>query len=176
MTASLPGRPIDIPLPPELVEALGYTGNARFVSFRYVYDDLTYSDGISSGSANGWTFQAYARHRAVAPLLDPHDLGGADHEAPFVLLIDRERNRATIAKADEARAFLLAQWPPEPPATEEQRAAHRREMDQILKEMAARPIDHDAIARGMAEQRSRLGRLMSWLDMCPVPKELGQTP
>lgn len=176
MTASLPGQPIDLPLPPALTECLGYAGNARFVSFRWSYDDLWYDDGRSSGTAQGWTFAAYARHRAVAPLLDPHDLGGSDHAAPFVLLIDREKNRASIVPAAEARAFLQDQWPPEPPLTEEQQAAFHREMDRLLAEMRSRPVDHNAIAKAMAEQRGRVGRMMSFLEMCPVPPVQGQTP
>lgn len=177
MTAPLPGRPVDIPLVPEFCECIGYGGNARFVSLRWSYDDLFYDDGRSSGTAQSWTFQAFARHRAVAPLLDPHDLGGADHEALLVLLIGREKSRASIASVVEARAFLKNQWPPEPPLTEEQEAAFHRELDRIFAEQRSRPIDHDAIAKAMAEQRGRVGRMMSFLDMCPVPKrDEGQSP
>ena len=175
MTASLPGQPIDLPLPPELTECLGYTGNARFVSFRWSYDDLFYDDGQSSGTAQGWTFQAYARHRAVAPLIDPHDLGGSDHMAPFVLLIDREINRASIAPIAEAREFLQAQHPPAPELTPEQQAAFERELERLMKEWREKPVDHDAIAKEMAEQRGRVARMMSWLAMCPEPQQ-GQMP
>jgi hypothetical protein len=175
MTTQLPGQPIDVPLVPEFCEAIGYNGKARFVSFRWAYDDLFYDDGRSSGTAQGWTFQAFARHRAVAPLLDPHDLGSSDHEAPFVLLIDRERNRASIVPRADARAFLAGQHPPQEPLTPEQQAAFERELERLMKEWREKPVDHEAIARQMAEQRGRVGRMMSWLDQCPVPRR-GPTP
>ncbi|MBA4191778.1 MAG: hypothetical protein C0467_27680 [Planctomycetaceae bacterium] len=155
---------------------MGYRGNARFVSFRWSYDDLWFDDGASSGSAQGWIFQAFARHRAIEPLLSPHDLGGSDHAAPFVLLIDREKNRARITPAAEAKAFLQDQWPPEPPLTPEEQVSFEREFTRLLDEMRQRPVDHEAIAREMVEQRGRVGRMMSFLDMCPVPPKQGQTP
>src|SRR5882757_257466 len=105
---TMPGHAVDVPLVPDFCLTMGYRGDARFVSFRWSYDDLWYDDGASSGTAQGWTFQAFARHRAVEPLLSPHDLGGEDHEAPFVLLIDREKCRASIAPTATARAFLQA--------------------------------------------------------------------
>lgn len=174
MTTIPPGQPIDIPLPPHLCETLGCRGDARFVSFRWSYGELIVDDGRTFGSANGWTFQSYARHRAVSPLLDEHDIGGLDHPAPSVLLIDRERNRAYIAPAAEAKSFLRDQFPPEPPLTAVQQAAFKQEMDKMLAEWRARPVHQDAVAREMAEQRGRVGRLMSWLEMCPSPPGEGR--
>lgn len=104
-------------------------------------------------------------------MLDPHDIGGSDREAPPVLLIDREKNRAAIVPAVEARVSLRDQRPPEPPLTPEQQAAFEREMEKVLAEWRSRPVDHAAVAKAMAEQRGRVGRMMSWLEMCPVPPE-----
>ncbi|MDY3551455.1 hypothetical protein R5W24_000531 [Gemmata sp. JC717] len=174
MTTSLPGQRVDLPLPPDLCLTLGYRGNARFVAFSWLFDHFTVDDGRSSGSANGWVYQAYARHPAAAPLLDGHDLGGADHAAPSVLLIDREKNLATIAPAAEARKFLRAQHPPEVPLTPEQQEAFQREFQKLLAEHRNRPFDPGAVAREMAEQRGRVGRLMSWLDQCPDAPERGR--
>lgn len=167
MTAFLPGEKIDIPLPPEAVEAFGYRGDARFVSFRYVYDDLWFDDGRSAGSANSWVFQGFARHRAVSSLLDPHDLGGSDRAAPFALVIDREQNRAAIVPTTEAKEFLRSQWPPEPPLTAQQQEEVRRIYEQLVNQRKEQPLDHEAINRSINDQRGRVGRLMSWLDMCP---------
>src|SRR5688572_10868847 len=46
--------PPDIPVPPELVEALGYRGEAGYVGFHYINDadDLVFDDGESSGTGN----------------------------------------------------------------------------------------------------------------------------
>lgn len=170
----LPGQKVDIPLPPETAEAFGCRSDARFVAFGWSYDHLTFDDGRSSGSANGWVFQGYARHRAVAPLLAGHDLGGADHAAPSLLLIDREKNLATISPAAEARSFLTSQHPAQQPFIPEQQEAFEREFEKLLAEHRARPVDHDAISREMAEQRGRVGRMMSFLDMCPTPPECGR--
>ncbi|QEG30211.1 hypothetical protein GobsT_50140 [Gemmata obscuriglobus] len=176
MTASPPGQLVDIPLPPDTAETFGYRHDARFVSFRWSYGELIADDGQSSGTANGWVFGSYARHRAVAPLLDPFDLGGSDHPAPSVLLLDRERNRAYIAPAAEAKAFLRDQHPPEPELAPEQQEAFQREFEKLLAEHRSRPVDHGAVAKEMAEQRGRVGRFMSWIDQCPTPPRRGHTP
>jgi hypothetical protein len=71
--------------------------------------------------------------------------------------------------------FLQHQHPPREPLTPEQEAEFHRELERLLREHRERPIDHEAIARRMVEQRGRVGRMMSFLDMCPVPKR-GHTP
>lgn len=141
------------------------------MSFRWSFGELIADDGQSPGTANGWAFSSYARHRAVAPLLDPQDLGSDDHAAPAVLLIDREANRATITPAAEAREFLRDQWPPMAELTPEQQAAFGKEFPRLLAEQNSQPVDNEAIARQMQEQRGRVGRLMSFLDLCPEPPE-----
>ena len=110
----------------------------------------------------------------MAALLAPFDLGGSDHRAPSVLVIDREKNRASVAPVAEARAFLAAQHPPEPELTPEQQEAFRREMEKLIAEHRSRPFDPGAVAREMAEQRGRVGRMMSWLEMCPTPQQRGR--
>ncbi len=174
---NLPGAPIDLPLPPDVTAAFGYRGDARFVGFYWspAGDDVVYDDGRSSGSGQSWSFLAYKRHRAVAPLLRDVDLGSSEEDGTHVLLIDRTANRASVAHAAEARAFLQQQHPPEPELTPEQQAEFEKELTRLLAEHRTRPIDHEAIAREMNEQRGRVGRMMSWLDMAPVPGQ-GQTP
>jgi hypothetical protein len=72
--------------------------------------------------------------------------------------------------------FLEAQHPPAPELTPEQQVAFEQELQRLMKEWRERPIDHEAIAREMAAQRGRLARMMSGLDMAPVPPVRGQTP
>jgi hypothetical protein len=174
---ALPGQPVDLPLPPALVETLGYSGNARFVGFFYspLGDQLVATDGVNSGTGATWAYLGYKRHRAVGPLLSPFDLGSSEEDGTHMLLIDRERNRASVATVAEARTFLQNQHPPQEPLTPEQQAAFERELERLMKEWREKPVDHDAIARQMAGQRGRVGRMMSFLDMCPDPKR-GQTP
>ena len=163
---------------PELAETFGYRGNARFVAFYHspLGDEVTYTDGRSAGTGATFAFLAFRRHRAVSPLLAGWNLGYSDLDAEYALVIDREANRASIAPLAEAHAFLEERHPPEPELTPEQQEVFHRELDRLLAEWRTRPVDHEAVAREMAEQRGRVGRMMSWLDMCPVPPQEGHSP
>jgi hypothetical protein len=173
----LPGVPLDIPLVPELTETLGYRHDARYVGFYQLEgsDDLSVTDGVNTGSAQTWVFQAYRRHPAVFSLLDGVNLGSLDRDASNMLLIDREGGRAAIAPIIQARAFLKGQWPEQPPLTEEK----REEIDRRVEEMISRGwhevrVDPAEVMKGMEEQRGRIGRMMAWLDLCPDAEERGR--
>lgn len=165
----LPGQPIDIPLPPDAVAAFGYAGKARFVSFRWVYDDLVIDDGRMSQTGAGWVFSAYSQHRAVFPLLTAMTPEEGE-PAQVALLIDREKNRASLVPAVEARSFLHDQWPPEPPLSPEQQAELQRRIEEMVSQgWREIQVDPQEVMRLMQEQRGRVGRMMSWLDMAPEP-------
>ncbi len=173
--APLPGRPVDCPLPPEFCEAMDYRGAARFVAFRWAFDDLTVEDGRSSATGAGWTFSAYTRHRAVWPLLA--DLTPDDGTVSgFALVVDREKGRASIARLNEAAAFLDAQWPPLAPPSPEEAEAARLTLEELLDPAAWRvePVDMEAVQRAMDEQRGRVRRMVSWLDMAPDAEQRGR--
>ena len=57
--------PLNIPVPPVLAKALGYKGEARYVSFQWTPygDEADYSDGRLSGTATGWP----SSHISVTP-------------------------------------------------------------------------------------------------------------
>jgi hypothetical protein len=177
MSLPLPGQRVDVPLPPELTETFGYRGDARYVAFYHspMGDEVIYNDGRSTGTGATWAFLAWRRHRAVGPLLAEWNLGYSDLDAEYALLIDRQQNRASVAHLQEVRPFLEAQHPPAPELTPEQREAFRREVERMLAEWRERPIDHEAVASEMAAQQGRIGRMMAWLDMCPVPEQ-GEGP
>ena len=76
--------------------------------------------------------------------------------------------------------FRCAKHPPLPqsshassknnsPLTPEQEEMFRAEMDRMMEEWRTRPVDPDAVARAMTEQRGRVARMMNWLDMAPTP-------
>ena len=83
------------------------------------------------------------------------------------------RNVAVVA---EAGVFLRDQHPPAPDLTPEQQESVRREVERLLEEWRERPVDHTGVARELDEQRGRVGRMVSFLDRCPVPPATGQTP
>lgn len=174
----LPGTPVDIPLLPELAETFGYRGDARYVGFYWtpMGDEVVFTDGRGSGSGQSWAFLAYRRHRAVRTLLDGWNLGYSDVDAEHCLVLDRERNRASVAPLAEARAFLESQHPPPPELSPEEAEALRERVEAILREWREAAIDPAELRRVMDEQRGRLGRMVSFLDMCPVPPGAGQTP
>src|SRR5580693_660228 len=100
----MPGQPVDLPLPPELVQTFGYGGNARYVGFHWspCGDELVVDDGLNSGIGQSWSFLSFRRHPAVAPLLADYNLGYSDSDAEHWLLLDREKSRATIALPADA--------------------------------------------------------------------------
>jgi hypothetical protein len=176
---SLPGRPIDLPLPPELAETFGYSGNSRFVAFfwRPSGDQVVFDDGRSSGTGNSWTFLSYRRHRVVAPLLEEFNLGYSDLDAEDCLVIDRERNIASIAPIRSIGPFLQAQHPPAPELSQEQVESIRRHIAESLERRQWQAASSaEAMSRALAEQRGRLGRMVAWLDQCPVPPGRGHRP
>jgi hypothetical protein len=59
---------------------------------------------------------------------------------------------------------------PAVPLTEEQRIAIRKDFEELMQARQEK-IDPGEIGRQMAEQRGRIGRMISFLDMCPTPGE-----
>ncbi|VTS00596.1 Uncharacterized protein OS=Pelobacter propionicus (strain DSM 2379) GN=Ppro_3759 PE=4 SV=1 [Gemmata massiliana] len=175
---ALPGTPLELPVPPELAEALGYPGRARFVAF-YISpfgDDLMHADGRDSGSGHSWTFLAYKRHWAVAGLLAPWDLGSPDTRGEFWLVLDRFGARASVAPAGEAETFLRGQHAPAPELTPDEARTLRAEIARTLDEWRTRAVDPDEVRRLMDEHRDRVERVMAFLDACPTaPEPPGRT-
>jgi hypothetical protein len=61
------------------------------------------------------------------------------------------------------------QHPPPPELAAEQRAEAQLHLAEILQRRVAVPPEE--IHRRLKEQRRELGRLVSWLDQCPLPPE-----
>jgi hypothetical protein len=168
----LPGTPVDLPLPPDLAETFGYRGKARYVSFAWspTGDELVVDDGRSSRSGESWSFLVWKRHPAVAPLLAGFQLGASDRRAEHVLILDRLANRASIAPLNEGLTFVEAQHPPPPRLSRREAEALRQGLEAFLEEdRRQQDIDPAEIQRAMVEQRGRVGRMISWLDMAPKP-------
>ncbi len=109
--------PLQAPVPPMLAKAIGYTGDARFVSFHWTPygDEVDYSDGRMSATGNWHPFLTYIQHPAVSPHLGDYDFGSSDSEATHALILDRKNQTLYVAPVKEAAAFLTKQrlpWPP----------------------------------------------------------------
>jgi hypothetical protein len=82
-TASTNLTPLNAPVPPMLAKSIGYTGEARYVSFHWTPagDEAYYSDGRISATGNWQAYLAFVRHPAVSPSLKGYDLGSSDGDA-----------------------------------------------------------------------------------------------
>jgi hypothetical protein len=174
---SLPGSPVDVPLPPQLAETFGYPGQARYVGLYWTpaVDEVMFEDGRMAGIGASWAFLAYRRHRAVGPLLDRWNLGYSDADAEHCLILDRAASHASVAPLAVARAFLRSQHPPSPELTPERCEALQRRLKEITsqgwQELRGEP---EEIWRRMNQQRQAMARMVSWLDQCPWPR--GRSP
>jgi hypothetical protein len=99
--------PLHAPVPPMLAKAIGYTGDARFVSFHWTPagDETYYSDGCISATGNWQTYLAFIRHPAVNPHLKGYDFGSSDSEAEHSLLLDRLYLALYVAPVRDAENF-----------------------------------------------------------------------
>ncbi len=83
--------PLKAPVPPMLEKAIGYSGDARFVSFHWTPagDEADYDDGQRAGTGEWQGYLAYVDHPTVRPLLTQYQLGSSDSEAEHSLILDR---------------------------------------------------------------------------------------
>jgi hypothetical protein len=104
--------PVKAPVPPMLATAMGYPGDARFVSFHWMHQEVEveYSDGRMNAIASYYTYFLYIQHPAVKPHLKAYDIGFPHQsEATHALILDREKLELYIAPVNEAEAFLTQQ-------------------------------------------------------------------
>ncbi len=110
---------LSIPVPPDplLEQALGYTGQARFIAtwWEPCGDEAIVSDGRTTATGEWQGFLAYVQHPIIYPALYCVDLGSSETEAKAWLVIDRQERKTWIAKPGDARAFLAQQWPQSEP-------------------------------------------------------------
>src|SRR4051794_2221724 len=105
---------LDVPVPPQLEEAMGYAGEARWVRFYWhpCGDEAEFDDGQLSGTGDWMGFLAFVGHAQVAPKLAGYDLGSSDGEARHCLLLDRSERALYVAPMRSAGRFLVAQHEP----------------------------------------------------------------
>lgn len=105
-------RRLDVPVPPMLEAAIGYSGPGRFVAFTWGAGDEAYlDDGQLSATANGEPYLLFRQHRAVWPGLAGYDFGSEEAPAEHFLLLDRLTRLLYAVPARTAGNFLIGQWP-----------------------------------------------------------------
>src|SRR5215471_474632 len=100
---------LHVPVPPLLAKAIGYTGRARYVAFKWTpYGaEVEYFDGLRSATGDWQAFLAYIEHPAISPYLQDYSLGSSDREAKYVLILDQAILEMFIAPARVAVKFLM---------------------------------------------------------------------
>jgi hypothetical protein len=156
--------PLKAPVPPMLAKASGYTGNTRYIAFKWTPygDEAEYFDGRMSATGNWQAFLAYIQHPAVSPLLKEYDLGSSDSEAKHALILDQAILEIFVATVKEAEKFLTKQWPPQPPMRQEEYLA---KISIALKNIQPpSDIDIEEIQRRIDEQYALIEEMQQWLD------------
>jgi hypothetical protein len=158
--------PLNVPVPPMLAKAIGYTGKARFVSFHWTpYGDETdYSDGRVSATGNWQAFLAFIQHPALSPHLKDYDFGSSDSEAKHALILDREKLALFVAPVREAEKFLREQWPKEPPVTMSQEEYTALVMKALKNVKPPTDVSIAEIQRRIERQYALVDELQQWLD------------
>jgi hypothetical protein len=158
--------PLKAPVPPMLAKAMGYKGEARFVSLQWTPygDEAEYFDGRMSATGNWQAFLAYVQHPAVSPFLEGYELGSSESEAAHALILDREKLEVLIAPMQEARSFLTEQWPLEPPLRMSQEEYLAKISEALKQVKQPDDVDIEEIQRRIEEQYALIEEMQRWLD------------
>ena len=153
---------IVLAVPPCLEQALGYDGDARWVSFYWVPvasgDGVVVDDGDSVSDGHWEAFFALVGHPHLAPYLAPYHLGSNEAEATHHLLLDRHTRTLYVAPEPIAAHQVQQQWPhlPAPPSSAD---LHPSTSDD--------GIFHAALAPSGGVYERYVAELCAWLDTLP---------
>jgi hypothetical protein len=158
--------PLNIPVPPMLAKAIGYTGDARFVSFQWTPygDEVDYSDGRVSATGNWQAFLAYIQHPAVSPHLEDYDFGSSDTEAHHALMLDQVKLAVYVAPVKAAERFLSEQWPKQPPIRMSKEEFTAVVTEALKNVKSPKDISIQEIQRRIDQQYALVEALQLWLD------------
>jgi len=113
--------------------AVGYDGEARYVSFYWMPggDEAMWDDGRISADGS---WGVYLDLVDGIPVPAGCSLGSSDFEATHRLVLDRETRLLYIIPYEEASAFLQAQHPPLPEISPQDLDTFLREIAKMLRE------------------------------------------
>ena len=146
---------LHVPVPPLLAKAIGYTGRARYVAFKWTPygDEAEYFDGLRSATGDWQAFLAYIEHPVISPYLQDYGLGSSDREAKYVLILDQAILEMFIAPVRVAVKFLMRQRAAIPISQEE----YVSKISIALKRVKQPPIDNE-------ERYALIEAVRQWLD------------
>jgi hypothetical protein len=158
--------PLHAPVPPMLATAVGYRGEARFVSFHWTPsgDEAYYSDGRVSATGNWQAYLAYIQHPGVSPHLKGYDFGSSDGEAKHTLILDQKERSLYVAPVKAAEKFLGEQWPKQPPIRLSQKEFTAAVMKALKHVKPPRDADVDEVYRRIRQQNAIVDELQQWLN------------
>lgn len=154
---------LPVPLWPRLPVAVGYPGTARWVALYVSSSQAMYHDGAGAGTCDTGLFLAFKRHRVMAPHLAGAHLGSVDEEASQWLVVDRQEQALYLADSEEARRFLMAQWPRSTASLEYTPA----ELARLLADLEEVPSPADwreHLAETVRESRANYRLMVAWLN------------
>ena len=156
-----------VPVPPMLEQAIGYEGEARFVSFYWTPggDEADYDDGQRTGTGNWQGYLAFVQHPTVHPELAQYQLGSSDSEAQHRLILDRQERKLYVASMKDAQRLLALQWPKTEPIhmTQEEWEVLKSRITAEMKQKQ-QTIDMEEINRRIEAQYVLVEALQSWLN------------
>src|SRR2546425_767753 len=90
---------LPVPSPPGMAEAVGYTGQARYVGVYWepCGDESCYTDGVSGRTGSWAAYLALVQHRAVSPHIQTFNTGSSEFPAEDVIVIDRAEGKLYVA-------------------------------------------------------------------------------
>lgn len=157
---------VGLPMPPHLIETLGYPGDAHCVGFYWVGQKFLWDDGRRSATSTDWhAWRIYTEHPRVAKFLKPfswYDEFGVGAEG---LALNSDTRIAYVGPVSAICEYLGRQYPPsgtkDPIVLDEAHwAALTARLVQAHAQFGAER------ARYGTEQGNRLQALCDWLDGC----------
>jgi len=159
---------LNVLVPPDLAQTLGYDGDARFVGFYWgAGDELWTNDGRSEGTYGDWhAWDAFIYHRRITPVLVPYHFGSSDQDAEHYLIVDTRANDLYVASVKVARQFLDTQHSPLPRLTSETPIDDLRDiLARAMSSISMPTVDEIQACMGVAA--TRIAAMVRWLDEQP---------
>lgn len=157
---------LPIPLPPMLLEMMGYRQRSRYVGLYYLGSKATWDDGRSVSTFSFYScWEPLISHFALELDLIPFHLGSDDMLPTHAILCDRAEAKLYVGDHTEVLQFLEAQHPPLEPISPD----HLRHLQDGWEVCLSMP---DMQRLGMfeqfygasPEQQQQVAGLVEWLD------------